>query len=111
MLPGRADGVTDIGPRTGSPRRSERARLVHGLHRRRAVVHEFEAGPGRGPGGLSLTPTHPVADGMVSAIVKATKPRTRCRTSISRTAAELPIADSGAAAAELLLMSIERALA
>ena len=57
------------------PRAASRARLLRRLHRRRPLGLGV---PGRSPAvgltDVSITPSHTVTDGMVSAIIKATKP-------------------------------------
>jgi hypothetical protein len=56
---------------------------------------EFESGLREvGLTGISIIPTHSVADGMVSAIVKATKPAEAPR-AVDLTARALPLAQTG----------------
>jgi arsenite methyltransferase len=81
LKPGGRIGITDIvADDSLSPdQRAERGSYV-GCIAGALSFSEFEAGlRGAGLEGISVTPTHDVADGMVSAIVKATKSRDAVR--------------------------------
>jgi hypothetical protein len=63
-------------------------------------MSEFRAGlEAAGLTEVSLTPTHDVADGMVSAIVQATKPAD-ARPLVDLTPRELPLAQEGCGCGE-----------
>jgi SAM-dependent methyltransferase len=97
LVPGGRMGVTDIvaEDRLTAQERAERGSYT-GCIAGALSFSEFEAGlRAVGLTDVSLTPTHAVADGMVSAIVKATKPAST-RPLIDLTArGELPMADAG----------------
>ena len=90
-------GVTDIvaEDRLTAAERSERGSFA-GCIAGALSFSEFRAGlEEAGLTGISLTPTHDVADGMVSAIVKATKPAGGVRPVEPPTRVELPMAGTG----------------
>jgi len=96
LRPGGRIGITDIvaEDRLTAEQRAERGSFVGciaGALSFSEFRRELEAA---GLVDISLTPTHPVADGMVSAIVKATKP-IAAKPSIDLSPRSLPIAASG----------------
>ena len=97
LRPGGRMGVTDIvaEDRLTAAERSERGSFA-GCIAGALSFSEFRAGlEEAGLTGISLTPTHDVADGMVSAIVKATKPAGAVRPVGLPTRAGLPVAGTG----------------
>jgi hypothetical protein len=97
LKPGGRMGITDIvaEDRLTPAERADRGSYT-GCIAGALSFAEFQAGlEGVGLTDVSLTPTHDVADGMVSAIVKATKPAD-ARPLINLTArADLPMAADG----------------
>jgi len=97
LRPGGRMGVTDIvaEDRLTAAERSERGSFA-GCIAGALSFSEFRAGlEAAGLTDISLTPTHDVADGMVSAIVKATKPAGATRPVELPTRAGLPMAGTG----------------
>ncbi len=97
LRPGGRMGVTDIvaEDRLTAGERAERGSFA-GCIAGALSFSEFRAGlEAAGLTDVSLTPTHAVADGMVSAIVKATKPAGATRPVGLPTRAELPMAGTG----------------
>jgi SAM-dependent methyltransferase len=96
LRPGGRIGITDIVAEDTltADQRAQRGSYV-GCIAGALSFGEFEAGLREaGLAGISLTPTHSVADGMHSVIVKATKPADAAPwTPLVR--AELPVADAG----------------
>ena len=91
-------GVTDIvaEDRLHGGERAERGSYT-GCIAGALSFSEFRAGlEAAGLTDISLTATHAVADGMVSAIVKATKPAD-AKPLIDLTRRELPVAETGSA--------------
>ena len=96
LRPGGRMGVTDIvaDDRLTAAERAERGSYV-GCIAGALSFSEFRAGlEAVGLTDISLTPTHDVADGMVSAIVKASK-LADAKPLIDPTSRELPVASSG----------------
>jgi arsenite methyltransferase len=97
LRPGGRMGVTDIvaDDRLTAEQRAERGSYT-GCIAGALSFSEFRSGlEAVGLTEVSLTPTHDVADGMVSAIIRAIKPR-EARPSVDQTArAELPLATTG----------------
>ncbi|MFL5778998.1 MAG: arsenite methyltransferase [Chloroflexota bacterium] len=96
LRPGGRMGITDIvaEDRLNAQERAERGSFV-GCIAGALSFTEFRTGlEAVGLTNVSLTPTHDVADGMVSAIVKATKPAD-AKPVIELTRRDLPIAESG----------------
>jgi 2-polyprenyl-3-methyl-5-hydroxy-6-metoxy-1,4-benzoquinol methylase len=96
LKPGGRMGITDIvaEDHLTSAQRAERGSYV-GCIAGALSISEFREGLGSvGLTDVSITPTHAVADGMVSAIVKATKPND-ARPLIDLTPRALPIAEAG----------------
>jgi arsenite methyltransferase len=96
LKPGGRMGVTDIvaEDRLTAEERAERGSYA-GCIAGALSFSEFRAGlEAVGLTGISLTPTHDVADGMVSAIVKATKPADAAPLVGLSARSELPIATS-----------------
>ena len=94
-------GVTDIvaEDRLTAEERAERGSFA-GCIAGALSFSEFRAGlEAVGLTDVSVTPTHAVADGMVSAIVKATKPRD-ARPAIDLSARAVPMAPSGCCGGE-----------
>ena len=101
LRPGGRMGVTDIvaEDRLTADERAARGSFT-GCIAGALSFTEFRAGlEAVGLTDVSLTPTHDVADGMVSAIVKATKPAT-ARPLVDLTRRDLPIASSGCCGGE-----------
>jgi len=101
LRPGGRMGVTDIvaEDRLTAEERAERGSYA-GCIAGALSISEFRAGlEAVGLADISVTPTHEVADGMVSAIVKATKPA-HAEPLIEVAARELPIARSGCCGGE-----------
>ena len=96
LRPGGRMGVTDIvaEDRLTAGERAERGSFA-GCIAGALSISEFRAGlEAVGLTEVSITPTHEVADGMVSAIVKATKP-VDAKPLIDLSTRELPLASSG----------------
>jgi arsenite methyltransferase len=96
LKPGGRMGITDIvaEDRLTPAERAERGSYV-GCIAGALSMSEFRTGLAAvGLADVSVTPTHEVADGMVSAIVKATKPA-GAKSPIDLEARELPVAASG----------------
>jgi len=96
LRPGGRIGITDIVAEDTltADQRAERGSYV-GCIAGALSFGEFEAGLREaGLAGISLTPTHSVADGMHSVIVKATKPADAAPWT-PPVRAELPVADAG----------------
>jgi arsenite methyltransferase len=96
LRPGGRMGITDIvaEDRLSAEERAERGSYT-GCIAGALSFSEFRAGlEGVGLTDISLTPTHDVADGMVSAIVKATKPAD-AKPLIDLTPRDLPMATQG----------------
>jgi arsenite methyltransferase len=96
LRPGGRMGITDIvaEDRLTAAERAERGSYA-GCIAGALSIAEFRAGLAAvGLTDISLTPTHDVADGMVSAIVKATKPAD-AKPLVDLAARELPVAESG----------------
>jgi arsenite methyltransferase len=97
LRPGGRVGVTDIvaEDRLGADERAARGSYC-GCIAGALSISELEAGlSAAGLTGVSVTPTHAVADGMLSAIVRATKPLAAERAGAGRRVAErLPVAAS-----------------
>jgi SAM-dependent methyltransferase len=101
LRPGGRIGITDIvaEDRLTPAERAERGSYV-GCIAGALSMSEFRAGlEAVGLTQISLTPTHAVADGMVSAIVKATKPAD-ARPLVDLTPRELPLAEAGCGCGE-----------
>ncbi len=101
LRPGGRMGVTDIvaEDRLTPEERADRGSYA-GCIAGALSFSEFRAGlEAVGLTDISLTPTHDVADGMVSAIVKATKPAD-ARPLIDLSPRELPLASSGCCGGE-----------
>ena len=97
LRPGGRVGVTDIvaEDRLTAEERAERGSYV-GCIAGALSFSEFEEGlRAVGLTDVSVTPTHAVAEGMHSAIVKATKPADALPGENPSTANELPLADAG----------------
>ena len=98
LKPGGRMGVSDIVAEDTltASERAERGSYV-GLHRGRACqFSEYEAGlHGRRPSEISVTPTHPVAEGMHSAIIRAAKPQDATPSVDVLDSGELPLAATG----------------
>jgi arsenite methyltransferase len=100
LRPGGRIGITDIvaDDSLSAEQRAERGSYV-GCIAGALSFGEFESGlRGVGLADVSLTPTHQVADGMHSVIVKATKPDTVASASVISQApasSELPMASTG----------------
>jgi len=97
LRPGGRMGITDI---VADDRLTAEERAGRGSHTGciagALTFSEFRVGlEAAGLTGVSLTPTHAVADGMVSAIVKATKRAGAQAVSARTDAAELPVIASG----------------
>ncbi len=96
LRPGGRIGITDIVAenRLTEAERAERGSYT-GCIAGALSFAEFEAGLAAvGLTDISLTPTHDVADGLASVIVKATKPAD-AKPLVDLTARELPMADAG----------------
>jgi SAM-dependent methyltransferase len=96
LRPGGRMGITDIvaEDRLTPAERAERGSYV-GCIAGALSFSDFRAGlEGVGLIDVSLTPTHAVADGMVSAIVKATKPAD-AKPFVDLSSRELPLAEAG----------------
>ena len=96
LRPGGRMGITDIVAEDSltAEERAERGSYV-GCIAGALSFAEFQSGlEAVGLTDISLTPTHDVADGMVSAIVKATKPAD-AKPLIDLTSRDLPVAQSG----------------
>ena len=96
LRPGGRMGITDIvaEDRLTSAERAERGSYV-GCIAGALSFSEFQAGlEAVGLTDVSLTPTHDVADGMVSAIVKASKP-VDAKPLIDLAPRDLPVAEAG----------------
>jgi arsenite methyltransferase len=96
LRPGGRIGITDIvaEDRLTPTERAERGSYA-GCIAGALSISEFEAGlRDAGLTGVSITPSHAVADGMVSAIVKATKPAD-ARPAVNRSMRELPLLATG----------------
>jgi arsenite methyltransferase len=96
LRPGGRIGITDIvaEDRLTAEERAERGSYA-GCIAGALSMSEFETGLREaGLSDVSITPTHAVADGMVSAIIKATKP-VDARPSVDLTARELAVVASG----------------
>jgi arsenite methyltransferase len=101
LRPGGRIGITDIvaEDRLTPAERAERGSYV-GCIAGALSMSEFRAGlEAAGLTQISLTPTHAVADGMVSAIVKATKPAD-APPLVDLTPRELPLAQAGCGCGE-----------
>jgi len=101
LRPGGRIGITDIvaEDRLTPAERAERGSYV-GCIAGALSMSEFRAGlEAAGLTQISLTPTHAVADGMVSAIVKATKPAD-APLLVDLTPRELPLAQAGCGCGE-----------
>jgi arsenite methyltransferase len=97
LRPGGRMGVTDIvaADRLTPEQRADRGSYT-GCIAGALSFSEFRAGlEAAGLTDISLTPTHDVADGMVSAIVKATKPLDARPTAEQSGRRVLPVADAG----------------
>ncbi len=98
LRPGGRIGITDIvaEDHLSPEQRAERGSFV-GCIAGALSFADFRAGlEAVGLVGISITPTHTVVDGMVSAIVKATKPAD-AKPFVDLSARSLPIAESGCA--------------
>ena len=103
LRPGGRMGITDIVAEDRlTPDGASRARLLRRLHRRRALVLGVPRRASRPSAStdVTLTPTHAVADGMVSAIVRRRKPADATAARSTSTPRELPIAEAGCGCGE-----------